>query len=118
MPHWRSLGPDPRYLAAFQLKGQDVTVTIDRVVSEKVTGQDGKTDTCRVMYFQGAKLPFICNVTNGTTCAKLYGNDTESWKGKSITLYPTTIIDKRTKEVIECIRMKAPQKTEAQQEKA
>jgi hypothetical protein len=44
MAHWRSLGPDPRYLAAYQLNGKDVTVVIDRVVSEKVVGQDGKTD--------------------------------------------------------------------------
>ncbi len=116
MPHWRSLGPDPRYLAAYQLGGKEVTVTIDKVVAERVTGQDGKTDTCRVMYFQGAKLPFICNVTNGTTVAKLDGNDTDAWKGKAITLYPTTIIDKRTKETIECIRFKAPQKTNNEQE--
>lgn len=115
MPHWRSLGPDPRYLAAYQLNGKEVTVTIDRVVSERVTGSNGKTDTCRVMYFQGAKLPFICNVTNGTVCAKLYGSDTDAWKGKPITLYPTTIVDRITKETIDCIRFKAPQKqTETQ----
>lgn len=108
MPHWRSLLPNPKYLAAFQLDNKDVTVVIDRVVSEKVIGQEGKTDQCLVLYFQAAKLPFICNKTNGTTVAKLYGNDTDNWKGKAITLYPTTIVDKRTKETIECIRMKAP----------
>lgn len=110
MAHWRSLGPNPKYLAAYQLEGKDVTVIIDKVVSEKVSGQDGKTDQCRVMYFKGAKLPFIVNVTNGTVCAKLYGNDTDGWLGKPITLYPTTIQDKRTRETIECIRMKAPPK--------
>lgn len=115
MAHWRSLLPNPRYLAAFQLNGKDVTVEISRVVSEEVIGQDGKRDQCMVVYFKGAKLPWICNKTNGSTIAKLYGNDTDNWIGKMITVYPTTIIDKKTKEVVECTRCKSPPKPEPTQ---
>ena len=120
MSHWRTMMPESKYLAAHNLNGKEVTVVIEKVRGEVIVGVDGKKDPRPVVYFKGAKLPLVCNATNGKVLAGLYGNDTDSWVGQSITIYPTQIKDRASGQMIDCLRLKAPRKQaqiETKQEK-
>ena len=87
---------DTEFLAAVELRGQDVTLTIDHVEKGTVKGAEGKENRRPVIYFtkkreDGRPLKFVVNRTNGATIAALYGKDTDGWRGKRITLYPQMV---------------------------
>lgn len=101
--HWKIL-QNPDFIGAYWLPpGEDVTVTIDYVVREVITGTGGKKEECTVAHLQGVK-PFILNATNCKTIAKLYGNYIEDWAGKQITLFATTT--KMGGDTVECLRIR------------
>lgn len=101
--HWKLL-INPDYIGAYALEeGQDLTVTIDWVQQEAVTGTGGKKEDCTVAHLVGQK-PMILNVTNSKTIAKLYGPYIEDWAGKPITLYASTT--KLAGETVECLRIR------------
>ena len=101
--HWKRL-TNPDYIGAYWLpEGQDVTVTIDYVVREMITGTGGKKEDCTVAHLQGVK-PFILNTTNSKTIAKLYGPYIEDWAGKQITLFASTA--KLAGDTVECLRVR------------
>lgn len=101
--HWKLL-QNPDFIGAYWLPpGEDVTVTIDYVVRETITGSGGKKEDCMVAHLKGAK-PFILNTTNSKSIAKLYGNFVEDWAGKSITLFATTT--RMGGETVECLRIR------------
>jgi hypothetical protein len=105
MSHWRTLQDNTnKYVAAFDLAGKDVTLTIKEVKSELVEAQTGDKKRKVIVYFNGAKKPMLANTTNCKTIASLYGTDVEAWKGKAITLYPTTT--SAFGEIVECIRVR------------
>lgn len=118
MPHFRLLFQD-EYLAAPDLHDKDVTVTIARVQVETLTREDGKEDRPVVHFEEMLRRPkkdqkrWVLNKTNAKAIAKLYGPETEGWRGKRITLFPSTC--KAFGEVVECIRVRPkrpPEKTE------
>ncbi len=101
--HWKLL-INPDYIGAYALEeGQDLTVTIDWVQQETVTGTGGKKEDCTVAHLVGQK-PMILNVTNSKMIAKLYGPYIEDWAGKPITLYASTT--KLAGETVECLRVR------------
>jgi len=101
--HWKML-INPDYIGAYALPdGEDLTVTIDYVQSEEVTGSGGKKEVCTVAHLKGQK-PMILNVTNSKSIHKLYGPFIEDWAGKDITLYASTT--KLAGEVVECLRIR------------
>lgn len=101
--HWKRL-MNPDYIGAYWLpEGEDVTVTIDYVVREMITGTGGKKEECTVAHLKGVK-PFILNATNSKTIAKLYGPYIEDWAGKRITLYASTT--KLAGDTVECLRVR------------
>lgn len=102
--HWKKL-INPDYIGAYALEGgNDLTVTIEKVVRELVTGDGGKKEECTVAYLVGHK-PFILNRTNQKTITKLYGSPfIEDWIGKQIILYPT--VTKVAGEPTECLRIR------------
>lgn len=101
--HWKLLS-NPDYIGAYWLPpGEDVTVTIDYVVREMITGTGGKKEECTVAHLKGVK-PFILNATNSKTIAKLYGPYIEDWAGKQITLFASTA--KLSGETVECLRIR------------
>lgn len=89
--HWKKL-TNPNYLGAYSLNpGQELIVTIERVVREMVKGNGGKQEECTVMYLKGQK-PMILNKTNQKIISKVHGTPyIEEWAGKSITLYAATV---------------------------
>lgn len=102
--HWKRL-MNPDYVGAYWLPpGEDVTVTIDYVVREMITGTGGKKEECTVAHLKNGVKPFILNATNCKTIAKLYGAFIEDWAGQKITLYATTT--KMGGETVECLRIR------------
>lgn len=92
------------YVAAYDLGGKDVTVTIARVVAGELTDNKGKKAKKPLVYFEGAEKALVLNATNGKTIATMYGNQCEDWIGKRITMFPTTTdVGGETKE---CIRVR------------
>lgn len=102
--HWKKL-MNPDYIGAYWLpEGEDVTVTIDYVQREMITGTGGKKEECSVAHLKGGVKPFILNATNSKTIAKLYGNFIEDWAGKSITLFASTA--RLAGDTVECLRIR------------
>lgn len=75
-----------KYIAAGDLNGKDVTLPIASVVMEEV-GRD--KEICPVMYFTGAIKGMVLNRTNGQAIAEMYGQESDLWTGKSVTIFPT-----------------------------
>jgi len=105
MAHWKSM-MDRDYMFAFDLKGQDVTVTIERVTAGELTALGGRKSKKPLCYFKEGreKKPLALNSTNCKAIAAMYGNDTEQWVNKRITIYPTTT--QMAGETVECIRVR------------
>ena len=102
--HWKLL-TNPDYIGAYWLPvGEDVTVTIDYVVREMITGTGGKKEECTVAHLQNGIKPFILNATNSKTIAKLYGPYIEDWAGQCITLFASTA--KLAGDTVECLRIR------------
>jgi hypothetical protein len=78
-----------KFLRASDLKGKEITVTIDRVEAEEFE-QDGVKRPKPVVHFRNNGLkPLVLNKTNSTRIATALGNkDTDAWMGKQVRLYP------------------------------
>lgn len=79
-----------KYVVAADLNGKDVTLTIKKVVKEEM-GQPGQKEFKPVVYFERATKGLILNATNARIIVSLYGDESDNWSGKPITLYPTTV---------------------------
>lgn len=91
-----------KYLNASDLRGRDVTVTIERVEVEKMPNSGEKKPA---LYFRGKDKGLLVNKTNFNTIAGVLGaDDTDDWEGKQITLYPTET-DFQGK-MVDCIRVR------------
>jgi hypothetical protein len=92
-----------RYLKAADL--QDVThdVTIDRVEVGTV-GEGGDEQERPILFFVEIGKGLCLNVTNAKRIIKLYGDDSDTWAGKRITIYPSECDYKG--ETVPCIRVK------------
>lgn len=103
--HWKEM-TDREYLFAFDLKGKDCTVTIDRIVAGTLVGTGGKKTRKPLAFFKegSSGKPLGLNATNCKAIAALYGNETDNWVGKRITIYPTTT--NFGGETVECIRVR------------
>ena len=91
------------YLKAADLRGENVTVTIERVAMEEISGGEHKP----VVYFEGKERGLVLNKTNGTNISLIYGDDTDGWTGKAVVLFPTWV-DFQGRSV-EAIRVRGPQ---------
>ena len=91
------------YLKASDLKGQQPTVTIQRVEFEPV-GQ--KKEMKPVLYFVGKEKGMVLNKTNSKTIVSLTGSpETSDWDGFAIKLYTAHV--EFQGEPVESIRIKA-----------
>lgn len=79
-----------KFLAAEDLAGRPANVTI---VSAEVKdiGQGADKDRKIVLGFSGKSKMLVCNKTNAKTIAKLYGDETDDWIGKMITIAPREV---------------------------
>lgn len=88
------------YLSAADLQERDVTLTISRLTQEELRTQEGNEDKW-VLYFKEMEerhrrdpkrrnKRLVLNKTNAASISKVWGNETNDWIGKAITLWPTT----------------------------
>lgn len=101
MPDYRTMY-DREHIGAWDLPG-DVNVKIVRVECKELTSQRGKNKR-PIIFFEGKEKSFVVNKTNGKTIANLYGNRTEEWVGKWITLFRSTT--SAGGETVDCIRVR------------
>lgn len=94
-------------LKAADLNGHEPTVTIENV-QVKEFEKDGKTSRKLILSFEGKKKKLVCNATNARRIAHFYGNETNGWLKKEITLY-TEMVDFGGK-LTEGIRVKVMKK--------
>lgn len=93
------------YIAAADLDGNEKTVTIESV--EQTQFQNDPRPKL-VIKMRGTDRGFVVNKTNATTIASFYGDETDNWLGKRITLIPAQTANPAGQQV-PCIRVKLMQ---------
>lgn len=77
-----------RYLKGADLRGKDVTVTIETIEPRhELARTDNTKEHKPLMRFRGAEKGMVLNKTNAKTIASIYGNEVLAWVGKPVTLY-------------------------------
>ncbi len=79
---------DKDYIGSWDLQG-DTVVTITGVVKKKIKNAQEKEEHKPILSLQGYEKKWVCNVTNCTVIANMYGKHVEKWAGKRVTIYPT-----------------------------
>lgn len=77
-----------KFLKAADLQGKRVTVTIDRLVLEKIGPEREEKP---LLIFQRASKSMILNRTNAMAIVSLHGDDAAKWGGKRIVLFATQV---------------------------
>lgn len=109
-----------RFLKASDFSEDEIkVVTIKNVELVEIGKKGEETQRKPVVFFRenGVK-PLVCNKTNATIIVKLYGDDTDEWIGKRISLFVTQV--ESFGEQVDAIRVRAkvPTKTMATQPQA
>lgn len=104
--HWKKL-VNPDYLGSYSLTpGQDMILTIDRIVQEKVPDQKGKKKDCTVCHFKEPVKPMIMNRINQKTITQIYATPyIEDWVGKKIQLFSSQV--DAFGEMVDALRIRA-----------
>jgi hypothetical protein len=95
------------YLGSYSLDGKkEVIVTISKLDTDKVTGQQGRKEDCFVVYFNEFDKPMILNRTNAKAIEKVAGSGlVENWAGTQVTLYVEQGV-KAFGEVVDALRIR------------
>jgi hypothetical protein len=103
--HYRLMFAPSEYLAADELMGRDVTVTIKAVsIGELPIEGSSKTEKKPIVEFEGRAKKLALNKTNAKTIAKLYGVITADWVGRAVTLHQDKT--KLKGQTVDCIRIR------------
>ena len=94
------------FIKAADLGGKSCAITIASVGIEKV-GDDEKP----VLRFEGSQQGFVLNKTNAMLIGDMLGDDTTSWTGQRVELYPTKT--QMGAKLVDCIRVRAVGEGEA-----
>ena len=94
------LCPAP-HLEAADLEGTEAVLTI-KGVGKAIVGKE-KVEK-GVVYFLEVPRGLVLNRTNVKRIINLYGNDTDQWTGKKLTLYPSEA--DFSGNVVPCIRVR------------
>jgi hypothetical protein len=79
-----------KFVKAADLNGKTITLTIAKLVVEEL-GHGNEKERKPVLYFQKATKGLVLNRTNTMTIAGLYGDESDDWPGKRISIYPTRV---------------------------
>ncbi len=85
--HWR-LYLDSDVIRYVDLQDKEYTLRIKKVERGKVAGTSGKKSAKAMIWFEGREKPMAAGSTVLQTIASLYSNDTRTWPGKDVTIYP------------------------------
>src|SRR3990172_2487850 len=94
-----------KYLKADDLEDRDWSVTIKSVVIEDI-GQGEQKQEKMIIYFHELDKGLVANKTDATVIEKLYGDETDAWKGKPITLWPNHDVEFKG-EIVSAIRVRS-----------
>jgi hypothetical protein len=88
------------FIAAGDLDGRDVTVTVAKCADKNtVKREDGTLIDKPILYFKETPMGMIVGKTNARAIRLSHGNEMSKWTGKQITIYPTsTSISKKMAE--------------------
>jgi hypothetical protein len=92
------------YIAHEDLQSQDVPVQIAGCRMEPLKQDNGPDREKPVLYFVGHQRGLVLNQVNAMTISSLYGDETEAWRGRWITLYPTQC--QFGARMVDCIRVR------------
>ena len=93
-----------KYMKAADLQGRTIRAVIDRVDLEDLSGEGKPGETKPVVTLRDRKKQLVLNKTNGMTLAQGLGDDTDTWIGKEIEIFPAqTQLQGR---IVDCIRVK------------
>ena len=101
------------YVAAVELQGRDVTLTVKGISKEALQMKDGGNKSKLVMRFEKTAKKLVVNKTNADVIAGIYGTAAEKWVGKRVTLYPTRCL--AFGEMVDCIRVREKVKSQGQE---
>lgn len=93
-----------KYVAAADLNGKPVTLTIKNVTQEEMLTHDNQKVKKPVVWFEKAIKGFVLNRTNAMIIAALYSDETDNWPGNRITIYPTQV--RAFGKMQDCIRVR------------
>lgn len=91
----------PKHLAAADLGGKDVKVTVKNVAFTEVGEAKERKGALVLNEFD---RPMVINRTNIKRLITQLGNDTDEWIGKEFTIYPSECDYKG--ETVDCIRVR------------
>lgn len=74
-------------LEAYAIEGRDPTFKILGVKMEDVEDANNKTKKKGSLTLDGAEKPWLCNVTNTKCLVAMFGDETDAWIGKRVTLH-------------------------------
>jgi hypothetical protein len=77
-----------RFLKAGHLRGSQVTVAIDDVWTEELTGEKG-AERKALLSFRGTDKQHVLPKINGECIKAMFGANVKEWVGKRVTLYAT-----------------------------
>lgn len=106
--HWLS-NPNKNYFGHWDLPANgEITLTIKSAGWEEVKNPvTGKNKACRVVRFQEDAKPLIANQTNSQSIINATGvNWMEDSGGHKITLFLSTVKDRKSGSMIDCVRIK------------
>ena len=87
MTHWRQM-LESDVIRFVDLDGKDYDLQIKAVKKGKVVGALGKSTAKAMITFEGKEKPMGAGTAILSQIAKLHGNDTTTWPGKWITIWP------------------------------
>jgi hypothetical protein len=110
----RSAAFPSRWLKASDLYGKPMTVKIKSVEMAELKGGDGGKQSKPVVRFHNVEKALVLNGVNFDTIAEIHGDDSDSWTGGEIELFPskTEMGGKR----VDCVRIRAAAGTTPNQE--
>jgi hypothetical protein len=81
------------YITAVEIDKKELTMTIDRVVREKIADikNPDKQKLKGVIFFKGVERGWVMNRTNVQCLIALFGVETDHWIGKRVTIYATPV---------------------------
>lgn len=77
-----------RFIKAGEMHGKPVTLTIERIYLEELEKEDGTTKPQAIVIFREIKREWALNRTNASALRAMWGDDTDAWLGKRVTLFP------------------------------
>lgn len=94
-----------KYISSADIGDREIKVVIDQVVEEALKDDEGNIQKKPVAYFRNGTKGLVLNQTNWDEIEHVYGDESDDWAGKPITIY----VDHRVKfgnKIVKGIRVK------------